>query len=121
MIENTKRPAFRGAWQIENILMKMSSKYERGTEASTGYFRDSEMIVISVLTVVSVACDHAKQTCRCFVALYMYTNTYKSLPLLVENNQRVAKDTSLSRTSEWSSLVNIILPYYQFIQLNTIE
>ena len=111
MIENTKRPAFRGAWQTEKILMKMSNKYERGTEASAGYF----MRVISVLIVVSLACDHAKQTCRCFVGLYMYTDTYKSLLLLVGNNQHVAKNTPLGRTSEWLSPVNIFLPYFQFI------
>ena len=105
MIEITKRPAVRGAWQTEKILMKMASKCQRATRASNGNLQNNEMRVISVLIVASVACDHAKQTCRYFVRLYMYTDTYKSLLLLVGNNQHVAKDTPLGRTSEWSFLV----------------
>lgn len=95
MNENTKLPAVRGAWQTEKVLMKKSSKRQRGTKASN--FAGALSGDIST------------------------PKTYKSLLFLVRNNQHVAKDTPLGRTSEWSSLVNLILPYFQFIKLNTVE
>ena len=107
MIENTKRPAVRGAWQTEKILMKMASKCQRAAKASNGNLQDNEMRVISVLIVASVDFDHVKQFCRCFVGRNIYTDTYPSLLFLVRNNRYVAK--------EWSSSVNIFLPYFQFI------